>query len=96
MHKILRKDIDIGNGTGKQEKRPLPNILMQLRKCGNHPHLFDGAELGPPYTTDYLLVKNSGKMGVLHKPMREVRWRVPRTSTGSLCTRRPIAAPWRL
>ena len=69
VHKIPRKDINIGNGTGKQEKMPLQNILMQLRKCCNQPHLFDGAELGPPYTTDYLLVKNSGKMGVLLKLM---------------------------
>ena len=48
---------------------PLQNILMQLRKCCNQPHLSDGAELGPPYTTDYLLVKNNGKMGVLLKLM---------------------------
>ena len=68
VHKILGKDIDIGNGTGKR-KMQLQNVLMQLRKCCNHPHLFDGAELGPPCTTDYLLVKNSGKMGILHKLM---------------------------
>lgn len=41
----------------------LQNILMQLRKCTNHPYLFDGVEPGPPYTTDehiiqVLLIKN--------------------------------------
>ena len=45
------KDIDIVNGAGKVEKMRLQNILMQLRKCTNHPYLFDGAEPGPPYTT---------------------------------------------
>ena len=50
------KDIDIVNGAGRMEKMRLQNILMQLRKCANHPYLFDGAEPGPPYTTDYHLV----------------------------------------
>jgi SWI/SNF-related matrix-associated actin-dependent regulator of chromatin subfamily A member 5 len=34
------------NGAGKMEKMRLQNILMQLRKCSNHPYLFDGAEPG--------------------------------------------------
>jgi SWI/SNF-related matrix-associated actin-dependent regulator of chromatin subfamily A member 5 len=50
------KDIDVVNGAGKIEKMRVQNILMQLRKCSNHPYLFDGAEPGPPYTTDEHLV----------------------------------------
>ncbi|KAG5684431.1 hypothetical protein PVAND_013665 [Polypedilum vanderplanki] len=65
--KILLKDIDIVNGAGKVEKMRLQNILMQLRKCVSHPYLFDGAEPGPPYTTDQHLVDNSGKMAILDK-----------------------------
>merc|ERR1712012_272063 len=65
--KILMKDIDIVNGAGKMEKMRLQNILMQLRKCVNHPYLFDGAEPGPPYTTDEHIIQNSGKMRVLDK-----------------------------
>merc|ERR1719445_1707451 len=65
--KILMKDIDIVNGAGKVEKMRLQNILMQLRKCVNHPYLFDGAEPGPPYTTDEHIIQNSGKMRVLDK-----------------------------
>lgn len=65
--KILMKDIDIVNGAGKMEKMRLQNILMQLRKCTNHPYLFDGAEPGPPYTTDEHLVNNCGKMVILDK-----------------------------
>merc|ERR1719234_1753104 len=65
--KILMKDIDIVNGAGKQEKMRLQNILMQLRKCCNHPYLFDGAEPGPPYTTDEHLIQNSAKLMVTDK-----------------------------
>lgn len=57
--KILMRDIDIVNGAGKLEKMRLQNILMQLRKCCNHPYLFDGAEPGPPYTTDEHIVSCS-------------------------------------
>lgn len=40
---------------------------MQLRKCCNHPYLFDGAEPGPPYENGPHLVDNAGKMAVLDK-----------------------------
>ena len=67
--KILEKDIDAVNGAaGKREsKTRLLNIVMQLRKCCNHPYLFEGAEPGPPYTTDEHLVYNAGKMVMLDK-----------------------------
>ncbi|GFS19373.1 chromatin-remodeling complex ATPase chain Iswi, partial [Elysia marginata] len=65
--KILMKDIDVVNGAGRSDKMRLLNILMQLRKCCNHPYLFDGMEPGPPYTTDYHLVENCGKMVILDK-----------------------------
>lgn len=44
--KILMKEIDVVNGAGKVDKMRLLNILMQLRKCCNHPYLFDGVEPG--------------------------------------------------
>lgn len=64
---ILTKDIDAVNGAGgkRESKTRLLNIVMQLRKCCNHPYLFDGAEPGPPYTTDEHLVYNAAKMKVL-------------------------------
>lgn len=66
--KILMKDLDVLNSqTLKVEKMRLLNLLMQLRKCTNHPYLFDGAEPGPPYTTDQHLVDNCGKMVILDK-----------------------------
>ncbi|XP_078060888.1 SWI/SNF-related matrix-associated actin-dependent regulator of chromatin subfamily A member 5-like [Mustelus asterias] len=71
--RILMKDIDILNSSGKMDKMRLLNRLMQLRKCCNHPYLFDGAEPGPPYTTDTHLVVNSGKMVVLDKLLPKVK-----------------------
>ncbi|KAI9849806.1 MAG: hypothetical protein M1837_000018 [Sclerophora amabilis] len=67
--KILEKDIDAVNGAaGKREsKTRLLNIVMQLRKCCNHPYLFEGAEPGPPYTTDEHLINSAGKMEMLDK-----------------------------
>ena len=66
--KILMKDIDLLNTTSnKADRMRLLNILMQLRKCTNHPYLFDGMEPGPPYTTDKHLVDNCGKMVLLDK-----------------------------
>merc|ERR1711892_911274 len=71
--RILMKDIDIVNGAGKTEKTRLQNILMQLRKCTNLPYLFDGAEPGPPYTTDQHIVDNAGKMRVLDKLLEKLK-----------------------
>lgn len=73
--KILEKDIDAVNGAAgkKESKTRLLNIVMQLRKCCNHPYLFDGAEPGPPYTTDEHLVNNSAKMVMLDKLLKRMR-----------------------
>ncbi|RAH46014.1 putative SNF2 family helicase/ATPase [Aspergillus brunneoviolaceus CBS 621.78] len=73
--KILEKDIDAVNGAaGKREsKTRLLNIVMQLRKCCNHPYLFEGAEPGPPYTTDEHLVDNAGKMVILDKVLARMK-----------------------
>ena len=40
-----------------------PLITMQLRKCVNHPYLFDGADPNPS-VTDEGIVDASGKMQV--------------------------------
>ncbi len=71
--RLLEKDIDAVNGAvGKREgKTRLLNIVMQLRKCCNHPYLFEGAEPGPPYTTDEHLVFNSGKLQILDKLLKK-------------------------
>jgi len=85
--KILMKDIDIVNGAGKMDKMRLLNILMQLRKCCNHPYLFDGAEPGPPYTTDVHLVDNCGKMSILDKLLPKLQEQGSRVLIFSQMTR---------
>ncbi|CAR30651.1 DNA translocase [Lachancea thermotolerans CBS 6340] len=72
---LLEKDLDAVNGAiGKREGNTrLLNIVMQLRKCCNHPYLFEGAEPGPPYTTDEHLIFNAGKMIVLDKLLKKKR-----------------------
>nr|XP_019956772.1 PREDICTED: SWI/SNF-related matrix-associated actin-dependent regulator of chromatin subfamily A member 5 isoform X1 [Paralichthys olivaceus] len=85
--KILMKDIDILNSAGKMDKMRLLNVLMQLRKCCNHPYLFDGAEPGPPYTTDLHLAVNSGKMVVLEKLLPKLKEQGSRVLIFSQMTR---------
>lgn len=76
---LLEKDIDavndINSGSGKTKTTRLQNIVMQLRKCCNHPYLFDGAEPGPPFTTDEHLVNNAGKMIILDKLLKFLKER---------------------
>lgn len=60
---LLQKDLEVVNAGG--ERKRLLNIAMQLRKCCNHPYLFQGAEPGPPYTTGDHLITNAGKLIVL-------------------------------
>lgn len=73
--KLLEKDIDAVNGAlGKREgKTRLLNIVMQLRKCCNHPYLFEGAEPGPPFTTDEHLINNCGKLQILDKLLKKFK-----------------------
>ncbi|KAF9651344.1 hypothetical protein BDM02DRAFT_3091354 [Thelephora ganbajun] len=72
---VLEKDIDAVNGlTGKKEgKTRLMNMVMQLRKVACHPYLFEGAEPGPPYTTDEHLIENCGKMVILDKLLASLK-----------------------
>lgn len=62
---IIQKDLEqLDRGADRSR---LLNIVMQLRKCCNHPYLFQGAEEGPPFITGEHLVQNSGKMVLLDK-----------------------------
>lgn len=61
---LLQKDLEVVNAGG--ERKRLLNIAMQLRKCCNHPYLFQGAEPGPPYSTGDHLITNAGMLYVPH------------------------------
>ncbi|KAK1317268.1 putative chromatin-remodeling complex ATPase chain [Acorus calamus] len=82
---LLQKDLEVVNAGG--ERKRLLNIAMQLRKCCNHPYLFQGAEPGPPYTTGNHLVTNAGKMVLLDKLLPKLKERDSRVLIFSQMTR---------
>ncbi|CAL1272993.1 unnamed protein product [Larinioides sclopetarius] len=71
---VLMKDIDVVKSTEKADKMRLLNILIQLRKCCNHPYLFDGAaEQGPSYATNEDLIYSCGKMCIFEKLLPKLK-----------------------
>ncbi|GMH40196.1 hypothetical protein BSKO_08100 [Bryopsis sp. KO-2023] len=82
---LLQKDIETLSGGADRSR--LLNIVMQLRKCCNHPYLFQGAEPGPPYTTGEHLVENSGKLVLLDKLLPKLQERGSRVLIFSQMTR---------
>eukprot|EP00897_Mesotaenium_endlicherianum_P003066 jgi/Mesen1/2788/ME000170S01898 len=82
---LLQKDIDVINSGGERSR--LLNIAMQLRKCCNHPYLFQGAEPGPPYVTGEHLVESAGKMVLLDKLLPKLKARDSRVLIFSQMTR---------
>ncbi|XP_077240536.1 putative chromatin-remodeling complex ATPase chain [Tasmannia lanceolata] len=82
---IIQKDLEVLNAGG--ERKRLLNICMQLRKCSNHPYLFQGAEPGPPYTTGEHLITNAGKMVLLDKLLPKLKERDSRVLIFSQMTR---------
>ena len=52
----------------------MTNILMQLRKCADHPYLFKGVEPEPFVDGDHL-INVSGKMIILQKLIEKVQER---------------------
>lgn len=82
---ILTKNIEVLNAMSGNRSR-MHNILMQLRKCANHPYLFDGAE-EPPFTNDERLIVHSGKMVLLDKLLLRLKSRGHRVLLFSQMTR---------
>ncbi|XP_073276124.1 probable chromatin-remodeling complex ATPase chain [Primulina huaijiensis] len=82
---LLQKDLEVINAGG--ERKRLLNVAMQLRKCSNHPYLFQGAEPGPPYTTGEHLIENAGKMVLLDKLLPKLKERDSRVLIFSQMTR---------
>lgn len=82
---LLQKDMEAV--TGGADRSRLLNIVMQLRKCCNHPYLFQGAEPGPPYITGEHLVENSGKLVLLDKLLPKLKERGSRVLVFSQMTR---------
>ncbi|ELA42835.1 uncharacterized protein VICG_00150 [Vittaforma corneae ATCC 50505] len=68
---ILKKDLS-GIYLDRGIKTTLLNIVMQLKKCCNHPYLFEGAE-PEPFETGEHLIYNSGKMIILDKLLSRLK-----------------------
>ena len=83
--KALQKDIAVVNSGGDRSR--LLNMVMQLRKCCNHPYLFQGAEPGPPYFTGEHLIENSGKLMLLDKLLKRLKQKGSRVLVFSQMTR---------
>ncbi|EEH54836.1 SNF2 super family [Micromonas pusilla CCMP1545] len=83
--KALQKDIEVVNRGGDRSR--LLNMVMQLRKCCNHPYLFQGAEPGPPYFTGEHIIENSGKMVLLDKLLTRLKEKGSRVLIFSQMTR---------
>lgn len=68
---ILKKDLtNLYQNTNI--KSSLLNVVMQLKKCCNHPYLFDGAE-PEPFETGEHLIYNSGKLAILDKLLQNLK-----------------------
>lgn len=88
--RILERDVFsiLSSDPNKKDcKVRLLNVVMQLRKCCNHPYLFEGAEPGPPYTTGEHLIEASGKMKVLDSLLGMLKARGSRVLIFSQMTR---------
>ncbi|OXA48149.1 putative global transcription activator SNF2L1 [Folsomia candida] len=70
---ILLNQFNVLNSEGKMSHQRLANIVIQLRKCCNHPYLFRGQEPGPPYTCEPHLFTNCGKMLVMDKLLEKLK-----------------------
>ncbi|KAF9427836.1 hypothetical protein BGZ94_004051 [Podila epigama] len=88
-HKLLESITNRG-GTASNRKASLHNILMELRKCLNHPYLIEGVE--PRYLNTAELVHKSlieagGKLELLHNMLPKLKQNGHRVLIFSTMTR---------
>ena len=75
---ILTRNFEALNPKGGGQQVSLLNIMMDLKKCCNHPYLFPAASqeapLGPNGSYDNQgLIKASGKLILLSKMLRRLK-----------------------
>ena len=83
---IYHKDMEALSGQVKEKGRLL-NMVMQLRKCSNHPYLFDGAEDRNLPAYGEHLIENSGKFKLLDKLLPKLKSQGSRVLIFSQMTR---------
>ena len=88
---VLLRDIDMINGASSSSsngaRTAILNIVMQLRKCCNHPYLFPGVEDRSLDPMGEHLVENCGKMVLLDKLLKKMKERDHRVLIFSQMTR---------
>uniref|UniRef100_A0A8R1E8I9 Helicase C-terminal domain-containing protein n=2 Tax=Caenorhabditis japonica TaxID=281687 RepID=A0A8R1E8I9_CAEJA len=75
---ILTRNFDALNVKNGGTQMSLINILMELKKCCNHPYLFARANIEAPKLKNGMyegsaLIKNAGKFVLLQKMMRKLK-----------------------
>ncbi|PIO58337.1 PHD-finger, partial [Teladorsagia circumcincta] len=75
---ILTRNFDALNVKNGGSQLSLINIIMELKKCCNHPYLFAKASMEAPKLKNGMyegtqLIKNAGKFVLLQKMMRKLR-----------------------
>ncbi|UMM35871.1 hypothetical protein L5515_008295 [Caenorhabditis briggsae] len=75
---ILTRNFDALNVKNGGTQMSLMNVLMELKKCCNHPYLFVKASLEAPKEKNGMyegtaLIKNSGKFVLLQKMLRKLK-----------------------
>lgn len=86
--KLLLRDIEAitGKNTGSG-KTAILNIVMQLRKCCNHPYLFEGVEDRALDPLGEHLVNNCGKLNMVDKLLKKLKERGSRVLIFTQMTR---------
>jgi SWI/SNF-related matrix-associated actin-dependent regulator of chromatin subfamily A member 5 len=86
---ILMRDIDTiqNNSASESSRTAVLNIVMQLRKCCNHPYLFPGLEDRTANPFGDHLFMNCGKMVLLDKLLGKLQTRGHRVLLFSQMTR---------
>ena len=85
---ILLRDIDtINGGGGSGSRTTVLNIVMQLRKCCNHPYLFPGIEDRTLPALGEHLFQTCGKMVLLDKLLAKLKTRGHRVLVFTQMTR---------
>ncbi|XP_018416499.1 PREDICTED: chromodomain-helicase-DNA-binding protein 3 [Nanorana parkeri] len=74
---ILTRNFEALNSRGGGNQVSLLNIMMDLKKCCNHPYLFPAAAMESPKLPSGAyeggsLIKSSGKLLLLHKMLRKL------------------------
>jgi chromodomain-helicase-DNA-binding protein 4 len=75
---ILTRNYEALNAKGGGQQVSLLNIMMDLKKCCNHPYLFPAASMEAPVVGNgtyelHALVKASGKMVLLFKMLHMLK-----------------------